>query len=210
MGLIHIDDVQSANITIGVGGQTFEYAYEFPVLFDTNQWYVQDFIVTLNASQSYTPQVTGVVQGGISANYDGRTGTAGISWGLVDASQSKQVFANVTGLNYSVTNDKMKVRVSYKLPTVAISTQVMSFTATVSMGFNSKVAVPTDQPRFGEKVVTQTGQPEPFKWPWESWDLTTKLLVAGGAVTALVLIIRPSAPATIISSGIRQYRSSRK
>src|SRR5689334_20405406 len=117
MAVVLMEDSYSSNIVIDTGGQTFQASYEYKVDFDSTQWHVNGFSVRLVADQNYVPNVFGVVKGSFTADYAGRSVGGEVTWGVIDNAQTKSVFQQVTGINYGVSGQTIKIKVVYRLPT---------------------------------------------------------------------------------------------
>lgn len=200
---------QSATVNVGIGGQSQQYAFEGTVNFDSTQWRVNSFAIVVGATQTDLPFVNQVVYFTTTADYAGQAIQKQLSWNTTDYTEQHAGNAQKF-ITYGTSGQKIKIRCNYQLPSVAAAVNGCSFNVQVIVSVESIVANPTNTPpsTLGNVTVTDNGvDPDPGLFDFFGLKIDPKWVLLGGGILAAVLIIRPSAPATIISSGYRQYRS---
>lgn len=201
-------------MNINTGGQASEFRFDFPVNFPTNQWRVVNFGITINANQTFfpTPTSPGTVKLNASASFAGQSTSASLAWNSLDYSQAKSASSLKSGLYYGTSGSKFTVNLSYTVPQLVISPPAVcnfSFYCLITYASLPGISVTQTPPSFIDNVnvINDGGQTPPnyLDW-WNKLPITSKALIAGGAILALVLIVRPSAVPTIISTSVREVR----
>jgi hypothetical protein len=201
----------SNDLNVNIGGQASEFRYSYKIDFDTTQWHAVNFGLAVNANQTFAPSPlgTGTVNLITTGSYSGLIGSANLNWNSLDYTSTKA--NNFLKTMNAGTGKQLDINLSYQVPQTVLTPAVCNFSVYATITFESSVSPPSSYPSstLPTPTVTADGGQEAPKWPWDKWTTQTKLIVAGAGVLALVLIIRPSAPATIISSGVREYRRTR-
>lgn len=200
---------QSATLNIGVGGVSQQYSFEGTVNFDTSQWRVNSFAIVVGATQTWAAGPFEVVTLTTSADYAGQVASTILSWNATDYTEQHAGNAQ-RFIQYGVTGQKIKITANYKLPSVSLIVQGCTMNVQVIVSLESIVANPTSNPSptLSNVTVTDNGtDPDPGLFDLFGLKIDPKWVLLGAGVLAAVLIVRPSAPATIISSGYREYRS---
>ena len=206
-----VDVVYDGTITVYENSANNTFEARPKINFNTSQWRLENYGIVVDASQTFNPGINPYApQLRVTGNYAGHAARVNIAWNVWDWGTSKSA-NTLQPLGSSGGTSGMDLVLTARYDTGVVFTQgsySCTYRIIIQFMFVPLVANPTVTPQPPDPNITKDGNdpPPPFQWPWEKWDTTTKILAGAFAVTALVLVVRPSAPATIISSGYRAYR----
>lgn len=218
MAFAYQQDTKTVSMPIYQGGQQASYAYDYTINFDSTQWQVVDYDISVTATQTYQP-VIGSAQLVVTAQYGGVTETNTEHWDETNSQGTAQsTSVATTGGNqflYKTSGSKLSIQMMYTLSGANLAFGPVSCNANVQMTvvFESITGTPTNYPSpTGTPTTTDNGNKSPSPFDFFKTPTGIVVAIAGGAVL-LGLLRTPAGEAstTIITAGFdRASRAVRR
>lgn len=193
--------IQTDDINISGLSSAGEYAYNFPVNFDTANWRVEAVRITTTAHQTYGQLGLAVpVKLRTDVNYSNGSTYNEIQWTGFEAGSTKTAtssFAKQTTQSGLIAS----IKLTYTLPAWAITLATCFFTVSTIVTLQSIVPSPPTLPPTSPPppTVTASGnQDQSGGFDLFGLKIDPKWVLLGAGVLTAILLIRPSAPAQTI------------
>lgn len=208
MTVAFMEATRSGTLNISGTGTSQQFVFNGAINFNANEWRVNSFAVVVGATQTFQPNITDVVYLDATAAYAGSNAKGTLSWNTLDYNEQHSTNAQAF-INYGISGQTLNVTLNYRIPAFALAvTNGCTFNAQIIVSLQSIVSNPSSTPpaTFDTTVTDNGTDPDGSLFDFFGLKIDPKWVLVGGAILAAVLIVRPSAPATIISSGYRAYR----
>lgn len=158
-------------IQINAGGTSLDQNWEFPLIFDRNEWALGAVSWSIHAHQTYQPVILGQVNldynvAIISHNPDvaSPAGGGNILWNFTNAANTvaSDGVVNLEVKGSAPASVSIRVSHTYRLPVVAVSPQVCSINDLLAVAFTQLVDNPSSFPTWGTPTQSTTNTPQPL------------------------------------------------